>query len=215
VHYSGEENLKEVFVSGLDFYGDIANKVLGIDCPPNEMKKRYPEERFLGKEIGLSVLYGIGAAKLSTMIKKRVCKVIDEQDCKQIIKNYFKAYPKFLEFRKYLEKKINDKEVLQTVYGRQFKIDPKKAFSTGVNSIVQSTASDACLFSQLTIAKKLVELNIDAQLVGLIHDECIYECEPKEAQKVGEIVEQVMTSQPFNCPLKVEWTVAESWGGKK
>lgn len=213
-HYTQDEALTQVFTDGLDFYGSIAVNVLGCDCLPNEVKEKYPEQRKVAKEIGLSILYGIGAQKLSTIIKKRTGREFDKWLCAKIIRDYFEAYPKLKQFRDYIINKIEDGDILRTHYGRQFRIDPNKSFSTGVNTIVQSTASDACLFSQMEIEKKLREINISAPLITICHDEIIRECTTENAQAVGKIMEEVMCNQGFKCPVKLEWVIGESWGAK-
>jgi DNA polymerase I len=214
-HYTQDETLTKVFTDGLDFYGSIANNVLGVKCHPNEVKKLFPKERAVAKEIGLSILYGIGAAKLSSIIKKRTGTIFSKEECAQIIRDYFKSYPRLLQFRNYVINKIESGDIIKTKYGRQFKIDPEKGFSTGTNTIIQSTASDACLFSQLEIEKALEQLNIKAPLIGLIHDECIRECDPKDAEVVGTLMEKIMCDQGFDCPIKFEWGIGNSWGSKK
>lgn len=213
-HYTQDEALLEVFEQGLDFYGSIACRVLGAECHPNEVKTKYPEIRKVAKEIGLSILYGIGSAKLASLIQKKAGIEFTKEQAAKVIKEYFRAYPKLLDFRKYVENKVLKGEILRTHYGRQFKIDPDKVFSTGVNTVVQSTASDACLFSQLEIDQQLKELNISAPLVAIIHDEVIRECSPEDAQRVGEIMEKVMCNQGFNCPLKLDWVIGKAWGDK-
>lgn len=213
-HYTKDEALTEVFMKGLDFYGSIAVNVLGTNCTPNEVKEKFPKDRKVAKEIGLSILYGIGPAKLSSIIKKRTGRIFSKEDCARIIKNYFESYPKLLEFRNYIERKALNNEILRTDYGRQFKINPDKVFSTGVNTLVQSTASDACLFSQLDVEKKLKEYGIDAPLVAIVHDEIIRECSPKDADTVGYIMQSIMENQGFECPLKLDWTVGNNWGDK-
>lgn len=213
-HYSQDAALTEVFTNGLDFYGSIANKVLDIDCHPNKLKELYPKERQVAKEIGLSILYGIGKDKLSSIIKKRTGILIDPKDCAKIINDYFKGYPALLMFRQYVMRKIERGEILQTYYGRQFKLDPNKAFSTGVNTIIQSTASDLCLFSQLEIDKKLKELNIEAPLIAIVHDEVIRECAPEHVETVGALIESTMCRNNFKCPIKLEWKSGPNWGCK-
>lgn len=213
-HYTQDEVLTRVFTDNIDFYGSIAINILKVDCHPNEVKTKFPKERKIAKEIGLSILYGIGAQKLSSIIKKRAGVVLSKETCDKIIKDYFKTYPRLLQFRNYIIHKIEGGEVLKTKYGRQFRIDPEKSFSTGVNSIVQSTASDACLFSQLQVEEELKKLGIEAPLVGLIHDECVRECAPEHAKIVGALMEKIMCDQGLNCPLKFEWTVGNSWGDK-
>jgi DNA polymerase I-like protein with 3'-5' exonuclease and polymerase domains len=213
-HYTQDEALTEVFKQGIDFYGSIAINVLGVNCHPNDVKKLYPKERRVAKEIGLSILYGIGAAKLSSQIRKKAGVIISKERCAQIIKDYFIAYPRLLQFRNYIINKIENGEILRTRYGRQYKIDPSKAFSTGVNTIVQGTATDACLFSQLEIETELERLGIYAPMIGIIHDEIIRECDPKDAKVVGEVMERIMCNQGFECPLKFDWAIGQNWGDK-
>ena len=213
-HYTKDEALIKVFTEGLDFYGSIAVNVLGIQCHPNEVKEKFPAERRVAKEIGLSILYGIGSQKLSSIIKKRTGRIFTKEECAKIIEDYFEAYPKLKEFRDYVISKIERGEILYTDYGRQFKINPSKAFSTGVNTIVQSTASDACLFSQLKMQETLIQRNIKAELVAIVHDEVIYECNPTEASTVGMLLEEIMTQPIFRCPVKLDWIIGSSWGDK-
>lgn len=213
-HYTEDETLLDVFEKGLDFYGSIAVKVLGAQCEPNEVKIKFPELRKVAKEIGLSVLYGIGAPKLASLLRKRTNKPWTKEQGYKIINDYFKAYPRLLEFRDYVKEKVLSGELLHTKYGRKFKIDPNKVFSTGVNSVVQATASDACLFSQLDVDIELKRLGIEAPLVAIIHDEVIRECAPGDAQQVGEIMERIMCDQGLKCGLKLDWTIGKSWGDK-
>jgi len=213
-HYTQDEALTQIFKDDIDFYGSIAINVLGVKCHPNDVKKLYPKERRVAKEIGLSILYGIGAAKLSSQIRKKAGVIISKEKCAQIIKDYFVAYPRLLQFRNYIINKIENGEIIRTKYGRQYKIDPDKAFSTGVNTLVQGTATDACLFSQIEIDAELEQRGIYAPMIGIIHDEIIRECDPKDAQTVGEIMERIMCNQGFDCPLKFEWAVGENWGSK-
>lgn len=213
-HFSKDETLLNVFRNNEDFYGSIAVRVLGVDCHPNDVKKLYPVMRKVAKEIGLGILYGIGADKLISLIKRKTSIVFSKAQGKQIIRDYFKAYPGLLEFREYVINKIDHGEILRSPFGRQYKISPDKAFSTGINTIIQGTASDACLFPQLEVDRQLKELGIDAPLLLLCHDEAVREARPEDAETVGKIMEKVLCSQPFDCPLKFEWCVADSWAGK-
>jgi DNA polymerase-1 len=213
-HYTQDEALTQVFKDGIDFYGSIAINVLGVKCHPNDVKKLYPKERRVAKEIGLSILYGIGAAKLSSQIRKKAGVIISKEKCAQIIKDYFIAYPRLLQFRNYIINKIENGEILKTKYGRQYRIDPSKAFSTGVNTLVQGTATDACLFSQIKIDEELKKLGIDAPLICIVHDEIIRECSPEHTDTVGRLAEQIMCDQGFDCPIKFEWGIGKSWGDK-
>lgn len=213
-HYSGDEALLNVFRENLDFYGSIATRVLGVKCHPNEVKEKFPKERRVAKEIGLSILYGIGAGKLSSIIRKRTGLIFSKDDCTEIIADYFAAYPGLLKLRRNLETRILKGETIKNHYGRQFKIDQSKIFSTAVNTLIQSSASDACLFSQLEVERRLRAANIEAPLIALVHDEVIRQCNSEHAEIVGKIMEEVMTNQGFNCPLKLDWAPGNNWGDK-
>lgn len=41
----GDPLLQQVFINNEDLYGSIAKQVWGLDCTPNEVKKKYPEKR--------------------------------------------------------------------------------------------------------------------------------------------------------------------------
>lgn len=208
-HYSQDPALFKVFTSGQDLYGSIATNVLGVNCAPNQVKELYPEKRQLAKVIGLSILYGIGAKKLTNFIKLQAGLEVSESDAKQIIKDYFAAYPGLQNLRDRVERKINETGYVTNHYGRKIRIESDKIFSTGVNSLIQSSASDACLFSQLEFAD-----NAQAKLVAIIHDEIIYETNPEYAPVLLKDLKDVMENQGFKCPIKLDAKVAHNWGDK-
>ncbi len=208
-HYSQDKALLKVFASGEDLYGSIAVNVLGLSCTPNQVKELYPEKRQLAKVIGLSILYGIGAKKLTNFIKLQAGVDVSESEARQIIKDYFAAYPGLQVLRDRVEKKVNEVGYITNHYGRKIRIEPDKIFSTGVNSLIQSSASDACLFSQLPFAN-----NAQAKLVAIIHDEIIYECDELYAPVLIKDLKNIMENQDFKCPIKLDAKVAHSWGEK-
>lgn len=208
-HYSGDKALRSVFTSKQDLYGSIAVRVLGATCEANEVKDKFPELRRLAKVIGLSILYGIGAKKLSNFIRLQAGLNISEKQAKTYISDYFNAYPGLRTLRDRVDLEVAEKGYVTNYFGRKVKIDPVRVFSTGVNSLIQSTASDACLFSQLQLAS-----DPKAALIAIVHDEVIYEVDPEYAQEFGRKLEQTMTNQGFDCPLTLDWKVCDNWGEK-
>lgn len=208
-HYSQDKALTDVFVNKLDFYGSIANRVLGVDCAPNEVKARFPEKRQLAKVIGLSILYGIGAKKLSNFIRIQAGVDYSEAECRAIIREYFMAYPGLQQLRDRVEERVEDKGYITNHYGRKIRIDEWKIFSTGVNSLIQSSASDSCLFAQLPLSG-----DPKAALVAIVHDEVIYEVEPSYTKEFIAKLSKSMLNQGYNCPLDIEIKTGYDWGIK-
>jgi DNA polymerase-1 len=209
-HYSQDQALLDVFKNREDFYGSIAVRVLGVKCLPNEVKLHHPQMRQVAKVIGLSILYGIGTKKLSDFIKLQTGQIFSQAQCKSIIDDYFRAYPGLLELRKYVEKKVNHNGILTNHYGRKMQISPLDVFAQGVNSLIQSSASDACLFSQL----KFVD-HPHAKLVAIVHDEVVYEVTPEHADAFGKELCAHMSNIGISCPIEMEYSVGKSWGDKK
>lgn len=208
-HYSQDRALLKVFTSGEDLYGSIAVNVLGVGCHTNKVRELYPEKRQLAKVIGLSILYGIGAKKLRNFIKLQAGLDISESDAKQIIRDYFAAYPGLQTLRDRVERKVNETGYVTNHYGRKIRIESDKIFSTGVNGLVQSSASDSLLFSQLELVSET-----RAKLVALIHDECIWEVDPDYVQEFGKKLQAICENQNYRCPIKLEWKICQSWGDK-
>lgn len=207
-HYSQDARLLETFTNDIDFYGTIARSALGATCAPNDVAKLHPQLRQLAKVVGLSVLYGCGRNKLCETIR-RAGFDMTEAKAGQIINSYFRNFAALKQLQNRIIKQVEAGIPLKNHYGRRFRIDPDYAFSKGVNTLIQSSASDACLFSQLRFAN-----DPRAQLVAIIHDEVIYEADPETSESFARDLEAEMTNQGFTCPLKLEYKIGRSWADK-
>lgn len=210
-HYSQDPKLMEMFFKGEDFYGKIATEVLRTPCSPNEVKEKFPDDRSVAKVIGLSILYGTGAKRLQSAIKRGAGRNYSEEDCREIIKDYFKRFEGLKLLQKRVEAAILDRGHLTNLFGRKLYIPVEDIYMNGVNYLLQSTASDLMLFRQL-------EFSNNSDLVSLIHDECIRECLPENATNVKLEMEKVLTKTDdikFRVPLKAEAKIAKTWAEGK
>ena len=48
-HFSEDKNLLEMFLNKHDSHGSTAVNMFGLDCTPDECKKKYPVQRQVGK----------------------------------------------------------------------------------------------------------------------------------------------------------------------
>jgi len=225
-HYSQDEALLDVFNKGQDLYGTIARDILGVTCEPNEVKIKHPELRAVAKEVALSILYGIGPRKLRESIKIGSGIVYSEDQCAQFIRTYFEKYQGLKGLRDHVEHMIRMRDnvvfkdgrayagTIRNHFGRKNLIVIEDAYLTGVNTLIQSSASDAMLFGACKLYAELKEKGIDARPVALVHDEIILECKPEYVNIVKELMNEILTNQGFTVPLKLDIAVGNSWAEK-
>lgn len=211
-HYSQDPVLINMFKEGLDFYGTIAKEVLQTPCHPNEVKEKFPEDRKVAKVIGLSILYGTGARRLQSAIKSGAGRDYSEEECREIISNYFKKFAGLKILQKRVEKAILEKGHLVNLFGRKLYIAPEDIYMNGVNYLLQSSASDLMLFRQLEMD------NTRSTLIALVHDEVLRECKPEDVEFVKTDMERALQRIDdinFRVPLKTEAKVCKNWSEGK
>lgn len=225
-HYSMDPVLTETFIKGEDFYGTLARDILGADCSPNEVKSKYPQLRAVAKEVGLSILYGVGAKQLRERIAYGTGISYSIEECQVFIRNYFDKYAGLLSLKKYVEKHIKSSErkvvrngkaeagFIRNHFGRLNVIEYLNADQHGVNTLIQSTASDVMLFGASYLYNQLKTKGIDAHPVALVHDEIILECRPESVNIVKEMLNEALTQQGFTVPIKLDIGVGTSWADK-
>jgi DNA polymerase-1 len=210
-HYSKDPTLLDVFKSGVDFYGTIACEVLGATCSPNEVKDKEPAKRAVAKEAALSTLYGIGANKLALLIQRKgKLPDFNARDAYSFIDSYFKRFPNLKDLQRGIHKVCKERGFITNYYGRKVDVTEEEIFMTGVNSLIQSSASDFMLFKTLELHKRT-----DAHLIALVHDECIWEVPVASAHAFKADLDKHMTTADFRVPIKFESAVCDSWAGKK
>ena len=179
---SGDLNLQKVFSSGGDFHSTIAHMVFSLPCPVEDVKKLYPAMRQSAKAISFGILYGSGAAKVSQTVSKATGEDYPVEQAQEDIRAYF---TKFNKLKKWLDSR---KEFIQangftySFFGRKRRL--QNVFSSdkgiaahevrsGINSEIQSLASDMNLLGAMETANTCRELGIDAKIFMLVHDSVV------------------------------------------
>lgn len=216
-HYSKDPVLTHMFDENLDFYGTIANKVLKVDIHPNELKDKNKKMRDVAKVIGLSILYGTGAKRLrNTILSKASVEYTLEETC-DIIENYFEEFIGLTELRQQVDRVLSERGYVKNLMGRHVDIAASKIYMTGVNALLQSSASDLLLFRQLEVSKRAPW----AQLINIVHDEVIYEVPEGRGPEFEKILKEVMESRKINentyfrVPLIMDCAVGKDWSIKE
>lgn len=215
-HLSRDETLIDAFHSSQDFYSVIIKGMLNLDESPEEIKAN-TVLRSLGKTVGLAVLYGIGPAKLAFMLTKAAGKQYSYQQAHACIETFYKNFKGLAEFRRKVMAYYAKHKALVNMFGRPVYMDAADVEHKAINAIVQGSASDLNCIANLKYLPELVKENgLDARLVHLVHDECIWEVRDDAQQKVflGCVHDAMVKKFDLRVPLAIEPKIGDSWGVK-
>ena len=211
-YYADEDLLKWVFKQKIDPYGQIACDILGFEGHPNTLKEKDPILRQLAKTIMLAMSYGAGARKLQWIIRDRLDKRFSIEKCIDIVRDFNTTYRKLSKLKhKIYTTLLKRKGKIYNLYGRPLFLEEKQ-YRNGFNTLIQSTASDICLFKQQEILNIFKQGEIDGHLVLLNHDECVYKVDEYQANTAANIIKTVMEDSPIDVPLVVDQKIGKTWG---
>ncbi len=217
-HVSGDEVLRDIFVSGQDFYTTIGCRVLGL----KELTKKQRQD---AKAYALGIPYGMTGYKLQFEIG------CTQKEADVLVANYLNAFPKLQSwmhstkcfardnpsvssqlgrirhlpqipelFNQYGRAIENDLELWKkyhdfpAVYA-QAKKDRKvykNCMNNAMNFQIQSMAASVMNRAAIAVNRMLKANNLKARLILNIHDELVYDCPKNEINKVSEIVQNCM-----------------------
>lgn len=179
---SADKNLQKVFSSGGDFHSTIAKMVFNLPCEVEDVKRLYPEMRQSAKAISFGILYGSGAQKVSVTVTKATGKPYPVRQAQDDIDAYF---TKFNKLKRWLDSRkdyISQNGFTYSFFGRKRRLP--NVFSSdkgiaahevrsGINSEVQSLASDINLLAAIETQQQCDQLGLDAKIFMLVHDSIV------------------------------------------
>jgi DNA polymerase-1 len=216
---SGDENMIEVFKSGVDYHLRtaqlVSKRAWGI--APEDVTK---EHRTMAKGISFGLLYGMG---LGTLAKNMGA---TQDEAEKIQKAIFGNFPKMKKWCDDHLKLAREKGYTVTYWdGKPARIRPlfgiassdDKARSTAengsFNTPVQGTASDMCVVALTRCVNWLLDTGFPAKLVLTVHDSLMFEVDEDRALELVSVVRGLMTDFPSNgVPIVVDAEIGPDWG---
>lgn len=211
-HLADDPGLKKAFLAGLDIHTATAAKIFNV--PIAEVTKY---QRMVGKTMNFATLYGQGPRALSRQLG------VEYALAKQYIEEYFEQFPKVKEW---MQKTLNqgyEQGFVETMWGRKRYI-PELASSNhmikaagermAINMPVQGTSADMIKKAMVEIARELK--NGECQLILQVHDELLFECDPKGVKDVAKMVKEKMENAlKLSVPVVVDLKFGPNWGEMK
>ncbi len=221
---SSDTNLQKVFSSGGDFHSTIAKMVFNLPCEVDLVKKLYPEMRQSAKAISFGILYGSGAQKVSQTVSKATGKHYPVHQAQDDIDAYFTKFNKLKKWLKSRKEFIEQNGFTYSFFGRKRRLP--NVFSTdkgiaahevrsGINSEVQSLASDINLLAAMETQLEVNSLGIDAKIFMLVHDSIVALVRESDVDKYCKILKtNTQTNRGCsiaNSPIGVDQDIGDDY----
>lgn len=202
---SDDLDLQEVFRKGGNFHSQIAKKVFGLECDADEVAELHPALRQAAKAISFGILYGASATKIADTVNKDMETAAKEmgvpfnprdkmtvQSAQRTINEYFETFWKLKEWIDETRSFIKVNAFVYSPFGRKRRLPNVKSedkglqgheMRSGLNFIIQSTASDVNLIGAIEM-QALIKLNkMKARIFALVHDSVLAEVPDDEVEE--------------------------------
>lgn len=220
-HASGCVGMIEALKAGEDLHLRTARAIaqqrgIDLDALPAAERALW---RARAKAITFGVLYGMGVRRLAESLQ------IDEQEAGAMWQAFWKTYPEVQSYSHKLRKSALQLGYVENLFGRRYHIPSSEdgrhetRLYAVMNWVIQGTGAD---MAKEAMIRLFDELDDTMHIVGMIHDEFIFEC-PADVDTVDTLVQKAraaMTEFPslkpaLRVPMVVDVSVGEkSWADK-
>lgn len=209
-HISGDETMKNAFLTGEDIHAVTASQVFGI--PLDEVTR---QQRSHAKAVNFGIVYGISAFSLAQDIGVRPAEA----------KAYIDAYlEKYHGVREYMERVISEAKAngyVETLFGRRRPLPELKSSNFNTRSFgervarnmpIQGTAADIMKLAMVNAHRRIQAEGLRSRLILQVHDELIAECPEDEAEHVKALLEEEMSGAvQLDVPLTANAKIGHTW----
>ena len=187
--------LMDVFKSGGNFHSTIAHKVFRLPCPVEDVAELYPDRRQAAKAVTFGIMYGAGPAKISEQVTKDSGKYFSKHEATEVISDYFGAFHKLKAWIDDNQKFIEQNGFVYSFFGRKRRLPNvtstdagvrSHSIRSGLNFLVQSTASDINLLGAIDMGEYIKANNMKSRIFALVHDSILAEVPEDEIEHYRE-----------------------------
>jgi DNA polymerase-1 len=207
---SGDENMREAFVQGLDIHAATAARVYNV--PLEEVTS---ELRRNAKTVNFGIIYGISAFGLSQRLG------IGRSEAAELIDQYFKTYPKIKTYMQDVVDGARSKGYVETLLGRRrYLRDINSANATvrgfaernAINAPIQGTAADMIKLAMINIHRAMKAAGLRSKMTLQVHDELVFDAYLPELDQLRDLVARGMQEAlPMKVPVLVEMGTGDNW----
>ncbi|MEC5126889.1 DNA polymerase I [Verrucomicrobiales bacterium BCK34] len=207
-----DEAMMDAFREGKDIHTATAARVFQV--PEDEV---ISEMRRTAKMVNFGIIYGISAFGLS----QRLNGDISRGEAGEIIKEYFRQYPRVKEFQEKTIAQAQEDGYVETLSGRRRYLRDinsrngmirSAAERTAINTPIQGTAADMIKIAMVKVADLLRDGNYETKMLLQVHDELVFDLHRDEQDELIPKIEEAMKiALPLSVPILVESGTGDNW----
>ena len=199
---ANDQALMDVFRSGGNFHSTVAHKVFKLSCPVEDVATLYPMQRQAAKAVTFGIMYGASAGKISETVTKDSGKPFSRKEAQEVIDEYFDAFHGLRDWLEGNRQFIKQNGFVYSFFGRKRRLPnvmssdqaiQGHAIRSGLNFLVQSTASDINLLGAIDMNLWIQASGMDAKIFALVHDSILAEVREDQVDeyknKLGEFIQ--------------------------
>jgi DNA polymerase-1 len=208
--FSQDEAMMEAFKNGRDIHATTAAKVFGVDLEDVD-----PGMRRKAKEVNFGIIYGISAFGLAQNLN------ISRTEASDIIKAYFKEFPKVHDYMEKVKEEARANEYVTTILGRKRwlrDINSRNQTIRGyaernaINAPIQGSAADMIKIAMINIQKWMEKENLKSKMIMQVHDELIFDAHKDEIDKLKDkVVDLMKNAMELDVPMEIGVGIADNW----
>ena len=212
-HLSDAKSMIEFFNNDEDVHASTAIKIFNLDREPTSAERRR------AKTVNFGIVYGISDYGLSEQL---VCPI---SEAKEIIKNFYQAFPEIKKFLNHLIDDATEKGYAETMFHRRRYLPELQssqyqvrefAKRAAMNAPIQGSAADLMKVSMIQVYNAIKEKGFKSKIVSQIHDELIFKVYEDEKEEFYKTVKEIMeNSVKLKVKLKVDGGYARDWFSAK
>ena len=219
-----DKALMKVFQDGGNFHSNIAKLVFNLPCDVEEVAEYYSTERQMAKAVTFGIMYGAGPKKISEQVSKDSGKYFSTSEAKEVIEDYFTQFHRLKKWLDDSKKLIEKQTYIYSFFGRKRRLPNVKSSDkaiaahevrSGINSLVQSVASDVNLLGAIDAHREVKEKKIPAKIFALVHDSILAEVEEDAVEEYCEILKRnVQKDRGLSipgCPIGCDFDIGDDY----
>ncbi len=209
-YISGDEVMKNAFLSGTDIHTRTASEV--FDVAPDDVTD---EMRRGAKAVNFGIVYGISDFGLSRNLGIPIFKAA------KYIERYFQRFAGVKQYMDDIKIKAKNDGYVTTLLGRRRYLPELasrnyniRAFGerAALNTPIQGTAADIIKIAMIHVADRLKEGGFESKLILQVHDELIIDTVLSEIDDVSALLKDCMeNAYKIDVPLVAEVSVGDNW----
>ena len=215
-----DAELMNVFRSGGNFHSTIAKTVFKLPCPVEQVAELYPTQRQAAKAVTFGIMYGAGPNKISEQVTKDSGTYFSPSEAREVIDDYFKSFHKLRKWIDDNQKFIEQNGFVYSFFGRKRRLPnvasedkaiKSHSIRSGLNFLVQSTASDINLLGAIDMGEYIKTSKMKARIFALVHDSILAEVPEDEIDHYKEKLQHFVqldrgvniSGAPIGCDFEI------------